>query len=113
MVYNIIITDEANSDLDNIINYILSTFDSTQAAKNILDDYEGTKERLSLIADGLKSRTDISPAFHQLHTIRFKHHKYVAVYALHDGKVIILGILHSSQDIKSRLTEINSTLRFN
>ncbi len=110
MVYKIIITKEANADLDHIIDYVFNTLNSAQAAKNILEDYKDTKQHLAVVADGLKTRTDISSDFQKIRTMRFKHHKYIIVYTIYDNKTIILSILHSSQDLKTRLNKLSTTL---
>ena len=54
MVYKIVVTEDAEADLDNILRYLLFVKKSKQAAKNVFEDFEDTKETLSSIAGSLK-----------------------------------------------------------
>lgn len=54
MEYKVYITEDAERDLDSFIYYLLFEKLNEQAAANLLDDFEITKNRLSLIAGSLK-----------------------------------------------------------
>lgn len=54
MVYDVILTDFAKAQLDQIIHYLLYEIGSSQAARNVLEDAENTKIRLSHLAGSLK-----------------------------------------------------------
>ncbi len=53
MDYNIVITADAEADLDGFIQYLLFEKKNEQAAKNVLDDFEATKEYLKNVAGSL------------------------------------------------------------
>ena len=48
MDYEVILTIPAKTQLDHIIEYVLSKYGNTQAALSIMDDAEETKHRLSV-----------------------------------------------------------------
>ena len=52
MDYEVILTIPAKTQLDHIIEYVLSKYGNTQAALSIMDDAEETKHRLSHVAGG-------------------------------------------------------------
>jgi len=54
MAYNVVVTPDAEKDLDNFITYLLFEKKSEQAARNLLDDFEETKGILSNVAASLK-----------------------------------------------------------
>ena len=43
MEYKVVITSDAEDDLDEFIRYLLYEKQSEQAASNVLDDFEATK----------------------------------------------------------------------
>lgn len=54
MDYKIKVTVDAEEDLENYIKYLIYEKKSKQAAKNVLDDFESTKESLKYVAGSLK-----------------------------------------------------------
>jgi len=54
MDYKVSLMQSAEEDLDNFIAYLLLEKKNEQAAKNLLDDFEKTKESLSHVAGSLK-----------------------------------------------------------
>lgn len=54
MDYKIVIMQDAEEDLDRFVRYLLFEKKSEQAARNLLDDFEETKVRLSRVAGSLK-----------------------------------------------------------
>ncbi len=54
MDYKVNLMQSAEEDLDNFIAYLLFEKKSEQAATNLLDDFERTKESLSHVASSLK-----------------------------------------------------------
>ncbi len=49
MACNVIVTQAAEQDLDNAIVYLLFEKKNEQAAKNLLDDFEETIDRLKIV----------------------------------------------------------------
>lgn len=52
MDYKIVVTKDAEEDLDNYIKYLLYEKESIQAARNVLDDFEATKLLLVFLLGG-------------------------------------------------------------
>ena len=49
MDYNVVITSDAEKDLDSFIHYLLFEKKNEQAASSVLDDFEKTKQILSVV----------------------------------------------------------------
>ncbi len=54
MGYKVLITPDAEEDLDRFITYLINEKNSKQTARNVLDDFEATKQSLSDVAGSLK-----------------------------------------------------------
>ena len=54
MDYKVVVTDEAEEDLNQFIQYLLFAKKNKQAARNVLDDFEDTVKRLKYVASSLK-----------------------------------------------------------
>ena len=54
MDYKIVVTAEAQEDLNQFIQYLLFAKKNKQAAKNVLDDFEYTIKKLKYVASSLK-----------------------------------------------------------
>ncbi len=103
MVYKVIISELAESQLDHIVYYILYELNNLQAGISILEDAEETKQRLSHVAGSL--RLCDHPRLHELgyRMIHFKHHQYIMVYRIQGHKVYVEGIYHDLQDYENIL----------
>ena len=103
MDYKIVVTIDAEQDLDNYIKYLLYEKKSTQAAKNVLDDFETTKESLKYVASSLKLCDN--PRLKQLgyRRINFLNHRYFMLYRIVDNVVVIDSIFHDLQDYENKM----------
>lgn len=103
MDYKIVVTIDAEQDLDNYIKYLLYEKKSTQAAKNVLDDFEATKESLKYVASSLKLCDN--PRLKQLgyRRINFLNHRYFMLYRIVDNVVVIDSIFHDLQDYENKM----------
>ena len=54
MEYKVVMTTDAEEDLDRFIRYLLFGKQNSQAASNVLNDFEATKQTLSNMAGSLK-----------------------------------------------------------
>lgn len=54
MDYNVLITAEAEEDLNGFIRYLIFEKKSDQAAKNLLNDFDATVEKLKVVVGSLK-----------------------------------------------------------
>ena len=57
MDYKIVVTTEAEEDLNQFIQYLFFAKKNKQAAKNVLDDFEYTIKKLKYVASSLKYAT--------------------------------------------------------
>ena len=73
------------------VYYTLEVLRNKQAAKSILVDAKGAQKRLSVIADSLKKCDDPILAEHEYRKIRFEKHKFIMIYRIEEGQVIVDG----------------------
>ena len=103
MDYSVILMEEAEADLDRFIAYLLFEKKNEQAAKNLLDDFEATKIRLSRTAESLKLCDN--PKLRELgyRRINFLSHRYFMLYRIGDGIAFVDKIFHELQDYESNM----------
>ena len=103
MDYKNVVTADAEEDLDNYIKYLFYEKKSMQAAKNVLDDFEATKESLKYVAGSLKLWDN--PRLNQLgyRRINFLNHRYFMLYRIVDNVVFIDNIFHDLQDYENKI----------
>lgn len=103
MGYRIVVTSDAEEDLDRFIKYLLFEKKSEQAAKNVLDDFEATKESLKHMARSLKLCDN--PRLKKLgyRRINFLSHRYFMMYRIVDQVVFIDNIFHQLQDCEDKM----------
>ena len=54
MDYKVVVTRDAEEDLESFIKYLVFEKESMQAAENVLNDYDATIESLKHVAGSLK-----------------------------------------------------------
>jgi plasmid stabilization system protein ParE len=104
MDYKVIITNDAEADLDHFISYLLFVKKSQQAASNVLDDFEQTKNELSRVAESLKYCENPKLKKYGYKRINFLHHKYFMLYRIEGDTAIVDNIFHDLQDYEHMLT---------
>ena len=85
MDYKVMVTEDAEQDLDQFIWYLLFEKCNEQAAGNLLDDFEKTVARLSQVAGSLKECEN--PHLKQLgyRRINFLNHRYFMLYRIEEN----------------------------
>lgn len=103
MDYSIVMTADAEEDLDRFIQYLLFSKKNEQAAKNVLDDFEDTKKVLRSVAGSLKLCEN--PRLKELgyHRINFLRHRYFILYRIEKEFVFIDNIFHELQDYEKKM----------
>ena len=103
MDYKVVVTAEAEEDLNQFIQYLLLAKKNKQAAKNVLDDFEDTIELLKHVAESLK--TCDNPRLQSLgyHRINFQKHRYFMLYRIEDDVIYVDDIFHELQDYENRM----------
>lgn len=103
MAYKVVITADAKNDLDQFIHYLIFDQKNTQAARNVLNDFDATIESLSYVAKSLKFCDN--PRLRQLkyHRINFLNHRYFMLYRIVDDVVFVDNIFHGLQDYENKI----------
>lgn len=103
MAYKIVVTVDAEEDLDSYIRYLLFVKKNEQAARNLIDDFEATKANLEQSAGALKLCEN--PRLRSLgyRRINFMSHRYFMLYRIEDDIVYIDNIYHELQDFESKM----------
>ena len=104
MDYKIKITADAQEDLEAIIQYLLFEKKNGQAAGNVLDDFENTKNLLKQAAGSLKQCENPRLAELGYRRINFMSHKYFMMYRIEGDTVIIDNIFHALQDHENKMS---------
>ena len=103
MDYKVVITIDAENDLDQFINYLIYEKKSLQSANNLLDDFDSIIESLTHIAGSLKLCDN--PRLRKLgyRRINFLKHRYFMLYRIVDNLVIVDNIFHELQYYENRI----------
>lgn len=101
MEYKVVITSDAEADLDGFLKYLLLEKRSNQAATNVLNDFESTKISLAKVAGSIKLCDN--PRLKKLgyRRMNFLSHRYFMLYRIEGDTVIIDNILHELQDYEN------------
>ena len=95
MDYNIIITENAENELDRYIRYLLFEIRSEQAARNLPADFEETVQMLKSVAGRLKEQG--------YKIIKFKRHGYFMLFRVEENDVIVDALFHELQDYENKI----------
>lgn len=104
MVYKVVVMPPARRRLDMYVYYTAETLKNKPAAKAILADARTTVKRLSTLADTLKICDNPVLAKYGYRKINFAKHKFVLIYRIQDGMVIVDGMFHELQDYEGIFT---------
>ena len=103
MEYKVVITSDAEADLDGFIRYLLFEKKSNQAASNVLNDFEETKQNLANIAGSLQPCDN--PHLNALgyRKIHFQRHRYFMLYRIEEDLAIVDNVFHELQDYENKI----------
>ncbi len=103
MDYKVVVTRDAEEDLERFIKYLIIEKESMQAAENLLNDYDATIESLKYVAGSLKLCDN--PRLRQLeyHRINFLNHRYFMLYRIVEKVVFVDNIFHELQDYENKM----------
>lgn len=104
MDYKVVLTEDAEADLDQFVRYLLFIKKSEQAASNVLDDFEVTKRSLAHVAGSLHDCGN--PRLKKLgyKRINFLSHRYFMLYRIEGDKAIVDNIFHELQDYENLMS---------
>lgn len=99
----VVITKDAEDDLDRFFKYLIFEKESMESAQNVLVDYDATIETLKLVAGSLKLCDN--PRLRQLEyrRINFLNHRYFMLYRIVDNVVFVDNIFHELQDYEGKM----------
>lgn len=103
MLYNVEISELAEEQYDNILDYLANEKKNPQAVNGVIDDFDYAVEQLERIPDTFGYCQDVrlrEMGFHKLH---FRSHKYLFVYRIKGSTVIIEGMYHELQDYENAI----------
>ena len=103
MVYKVVVTKDAEEDLDSFIRYLLFEKKNKQAAQSVLDDFEDTIKKLKYVASSLNVCDN--PRLQSLgyRRINFQQHRYFMLYRIENDVVYVDDIFHELQDYENRM----------
>lgn len=98
MAYNLIITERAGEQLDNVLNYLVNQLKSMQAAKHLLSQVE-------VVYDTLEDNPFLYPVSRDPFLKSRDYREAIApkmnykiVFEIEDDEVTILGIFHQLEN---------------
>lgn len=98
--YEVIITDNAQNQLEEYLSYILHSFKSQQAAEAVWNDAMETKEKLVTIAGSIKEMDN--PVFKGYKRINFSRHRYAMIFRVEGNTAYIERVFHQLEDIDNK-----------
>ena len=103
MDYKVVITSDAEEDLEAFIVYILFEKKNEQAAQSVLDDFEATVDNLARVAGSLKLCENPKLKKYGYRRINFLSHNYFMMYRLEGNVAVVENIFHDLQDYENKM----------
>lgn len=103
MDYKVVVTRDAEEDLECFIKYLIIEKESLQTAKNVLNDYDATIESLKHVAGSLKLCDNPRLRQVEYRRINFLNHRYFMLYRIVDNIVFVDNIFHELQDYENKM----------
>ena len=103
MDYKVVVTGDAEEDLEHFIKYLIMEKESTQAAESVLNDYDATIESLKHVAGSLKLCDNPGLRQSEYRRINFLNHRYFMLYRIVDNVVFVDNIFHELQDYENKM----------
>lgn len=101
--YQVLLTVDAESDLNGFLEYLLYEKRSDQAALNVLEDFTRLVKRLEYSAGSYRLDEDPKCAALGYHRIHFDRHDYFALFRIEDNVVTIDRLFHNLQDYRNHV----------
>lgn len=103
MDYKVVVTSDAEEDLDRFIQYLLLEKKNEQAARKVLDDFEDTLNCLKNVAGSLSLCENQRLRALGYHRLNFLRHRYFMLYRIEGNLVFIDNIFHELQDYENKM----------
>ena len=109
VLYDVIISPKALSQLNEYVDYIQYTLLNPQAAELVWQDALDTREQLSKVAGSLGFCRNQTLRDHGYRCIGFKKHKYAMLYTVDGTTAYVDAIYHMQQDYENTFAnEVNT-----
>ncbi|MCI9574071.1 MAG: type II toxin-antitoxin system RelE/ParE family toxin [Lachnospiraceae bacterium] len=103
MDYKVVVTRDAEEDLERFIKYLVIEKGNMQAAENVLNDYDATIESLRHVAGSLKLCDSLRLKRLGYRRIHFLNQRYFMLYRIVDDVVFVDNIFHELQDYENKI----------
>ena len=103
MIYKVKVTVNAEEDLDRIVSYLLFEKKNSQAARNLLLDFEKTVEKLSYSAGSIALCSNSYLNRNGYRRIGLQHYRYFLLYRIKEDTVVIDKMFHELQDYENKM----------
>ncbi len=103
MEYKVVITSDAEEDLDRMIRYLIFEKQNRQAAENVLNDFVETRKTLAGAAGNLKLCDNPRLRALGYRKIHFLSHRYFMLYRLEGSQAVVDNIFHDLQDYENKI----------
>lgn len=103
MEYKVIVSEDAERELEEFVGYLLFEKKNEQAAANLLDDFKATVLSLSKVAESLKLCENTKLRAQGYRRINFRSHRYFMLYRVKENKVFVDDIFHELQDYENKM----------
>ena len=103
MDYKVIITEDAEVNMDKFMHYLLFEKKNEQAACNLIDDFESTIAILAHAAESLKMCENQHLKALGYRRINFMSHRYFMLYRVEKDTVFVDNIFHELQDYENKM----------
>ena len=103
MAYKLVISERAESHIDNIIDYVVNILKNPGAASAILSDIEESYDKIEYFADSFALCNDAFLAERGFRKIVLSKHNYLIVYRVEGEEARIYGVFHMSEEYASKL----------
>lgn len=103
MDYKVVVTRDAEEDLERFVKYLIMEKESMQAAENVLNDYDATIESLKHVAGSLKLCDNPGVCQLEYRRINFLNHRYFMLFRIVDNVVFVDNIFRELQDYENKI----------
>lgn len=103
MDYRVIITEDAEEDMEGFVYYLLFEKKNDQAASDLIDDFEDTIITLTHAAESFKVCENQHLMKLGYRRINLKSHRYFMLYRVEDDTVYVDNVFHELQDFENKM----------
>ncbi len=103
MDYKVVITEDAELDMDNFVHFLLFEKKNELAASNLIDDFDAVIATLTHAAENMKLCENQHLRELGYRRINFKSHRYFMLYRVEEDMVYADNIFHELQDYENRM----------